>query len=75
MKVIARNSNLSGKITILVIVFLCVNTTLALDGSGTEQDPWRIKSLDDFNDFAADAHYWDDCTRLETDVNLVQSSQ
>jgi len=66
--VIARSSNLLGKITILVIVGLFVNTAVALDGSGTEEDPWLIKSLEDFNDFAADANYWDDYTRLETDV-------
>ncbi len=71
MKVIARNSNLLGKITVLVIVSFVVNTTLALDGSGTEQDPWRIKSLEDFNDFAADPNYWAGFTRLETDVNLA----
>ena len=53
------------------MVGLCVNTALALDGSGTEADPWRIQSLDDFNDFAADANYWDDYTRLEADVNLA----
>ena len=46
-------------------------TAVALDGSGTQEDPWRIKSLEDFNDFAADANYWDDYTRLETDVNLA----
>jgi hypothetical protein len=44
---------------------------VALDGSGTEQDPWLIKSLEDFNDFAADANYWAGFTRLETDVNLA----
>jgi len=66
-----RISSLIGKITVLVMLGLCVNTALALDGSGTEQDPWRIKSLDDFNDFAADANYWDGYTRLETDVNLT----
>jgi hypothetical protein len=55
----------------LVIVGLCINTAAALDGSGTHQDPWRIKSLADFNEFAADANYWDDYTRLETDVNLA----
>jgi hypothetical protein len=44
---------------------------VALDGSGTQEDPWRIKSLEDFNDFAADANYWDGWTRLETDVNLA----
>jgi hypothetical protein len=44
---------------------------MALDGSGVEGDPWLIQSLEDFNDFAADANYWDDYTRLETDVNLA----
>jgi hypothetical protein len=48
-----------------------VNTALALDGSGTLENPWRIKSLEDFNDFAADANYWAGFTRLETDVNLA----
>ena len=71
MKVIARSSNLLGKITTLVVVGLCVNTAVALDGSGTEQDPWLIQSLADFDEFAADANYWDDYTRLETDVNLA----
>ena len=62
----------------MVIVICCllmgsfvINTSLALDGSGTQEDPWRIKSLDDFNDFAADANYWAGFTRLETDVNLA----
>ena len=68
---IARDSNLLGKITVLIIVGLYVNTTLALDGSGTEENPWRIKSLADFDDFAADVNYWDDYTKLETDVNLA----
>ncbi|NIP24703.1 MAG: hypothetical protein GWN67_29215 [Phycisphaerae bacterium] len=72
MKFIERNSNQVGKITILVMVFLCVNTAVALlDGSGTQEDPWLIQSLDDFNDFAADANYWAGFTRLETDVNLA----
>ncbi|MHC4587071.1 MAG: GLUG motif-containing protein [Planctomycetota bacterium] len=72
-----RISNLLGKITVffvtccLVMGSFVVNTALALDGSGTEGDPWRINSLEDFNDFAADANYWDDYTRLETDVNLA----
>jgi hypothetical protein len=68
---IARNSNLLGKVTILVMVIFVVNTAVALDGSGTEEEPWLIQSLDDFNDFTADANYWDDYTRLETDVNLA----
>ena len=55
----------------LAIVGLCLNNAAALDGSGTEQDPWRIQSLADFNDFAADANHWAGYTRLETDVNLA----
>ena len=72
-----RISSLWGKITIVLFicclggVVLSVNTAVALDGSGTQEDPWRIKSLEDFNDFAADANYWVDYTRLETDVNLA----
>ena len=69
--VIARSSSLLGKITVLVLFVLCVKTAVALDGSGTQEDPWRIKSLEDFNDFAADANYWAGFTRLETDVNLA----
>ena len=50
-----KSSNLWGKIAVFLIIFgVCVNTALALDGSGTEQDPWRIQSLADFDDFAAD---------------------
>ena len=68
----ARSSNLWARIICsLMAVGLCVNTAAALSGSGTEQDPWLIQSLADFNDFAADANYWDDYTRLETDVNLA----
>lgn len=71
-----RISNLLRKITLVVVCCLgscsfVVNTAAALDGSGTEQDPWLIQSLDDFNDFAADANNWAGFTRLETDVNLA----
>ncbi len=60
------------KITlVLAIVVISVNSALALPGSGSEEDPWRIQSLVDFNEFAADANYWDDYTRLEADVNLA----
>jgi hypothetical protein len=72
-----RSSSLLGKVTVLIVICcfvmgsFVVNTAAALDGSGTEGDPWLIQSLEDFNDFAADANYWDDYTRLETDVNLA----
>jgi len=58
-------------VIVLVIVGLCVHTAAALPGSGTQQDPWRIESLADFDEFAADPNYWSGFTRLETDVNLA----
>jgi len=73
----ARNSNLLRRITTLLIISclltvgLCVNTAAALPGLGTQQDPWRIESLADFDEFAADPNYWSGFTRLETDVNLA----
>jgi len=72
----ARSSNLLGRITVLIIcclvmVGLCLNTALALDGLGTQEEPWRIQSLGDFDEFVGNANYWDDYTRLEVDVNLV----
>jgi hypothetical protein len=54
-----------------VVWALCINTAAALPGSGTQQDPWRIESPADLNEFAADANYWDDYTSLEADVNLA----
>jgi len=56
---------------VLVLMGLCVHTAAALPGSGTQQDPWRIESLADFDEFAADPNYWAGFTRLETDVNLA----
>src|SRR4030042_1531627 len=75
--VCARTSNLMRRITTLLIISclltvgLCVNTAAALPGSGTQEDPYRIESLADFDEFAADPNYWSGFTRLETDVNLA----
>ena len=75
--VIARASNVLRRITTLLIISclltvgLCVNTAAALPGSGTQEDPWRIESLADFDEFAVDPNYWSGFTRLETDVNLA----
>lgn len=60
------------KFLIVILVMSSVNTAMAdLPGLGTEADPWRIESRTDFNEFAADPNYWEDYTRLETDVNLA----
>ncbi|MHC4745234.1 MAG: hypothetical protein ACYS8Z_25245, partial [Planctomycetota bacterium] len=74
MMAIARPPKLWGitVIAVFLIIFgACAGTALALSGSGTEEDPWRIQSLADFDEFASKANYWDDYTRLETDVNLA----
>jgi len=55
----------------LAIVVLSANIAAALPGSGTQEDPWRIESLADFDEFASDPNYWSGFTRLETDVNLA----
>jgi hypothetical protein len=57
--------------TIVIVGLVGGGTALALDGLGTQENPWLIQSLEDFNDFAADANYWAGFTRLETDVNLA----
>ena len=44
---------------------------LLWEGSGTAGDPYLISSRADFDDVVADANYWDDCIRLEVDINLA----
>jgi hypothetical protein len=56
---------------IIFLVIISAHKVLGISGSGTEAEPWRIQSLEDFNEFAADANYWSGYTRLETDVNLA----
>ena len=43
---------------IVVVVAGLGGSALALSGSGTEQDPWRIQSLADFDEFVSDANYF-----------------
>ena len=56
---------------ITVVLMGLAGNALALDGAGTQEDPWLVQSLTDFDEFAGDPNYWDDYTRLETDVNLA----
>ncbi|MHC4641523.1 MAG: GLUG motif-containing protein [Planctomycetota bacterium] len=56
---------------IISLVVISAHTALGISGSGTEAEPWRIESLGDFDEFAADANYWVGYIRLETDVNLA----
>ncbi len=55
-----------------VLAFACFtdHARAVLPGGGTETNPWRIRSLTDFNEFAGDDSYWDDYTRLETNLSL-----
>jgi len=59
------------RLSFCVVVLLFSINVFAMEGSGTQQEPWRIESVNDFNDFADDPNYWDDFTRLETDINLA----
>ena len=49
------------------IDFVNVST---LTGSGTPEDPYLIGSLADFNILISDPVFWDDCIRLECDIEL-----
>ncbi len=56
---------------LLAVLGLCAHAAPALPGSGTQEDPWRIESLADFDEFAGDPNYWMGYTRLQTDINLT----
>jgi hypothetical protein len=58
------------RLIILSLVLSFTNSIYALSGSGTQQYPYLIQSLADFDEFAGDANYWNDYIRLETDINL-----
>lgn len=60
----------SKLIMLVVAVLLAVNVALALPGSGTQEDPYRIESLADFDEFAGDSSYWDDHILLQCDIDL-----
>jgi hypothetical protein len=63
---------------ILVMLILSITTTPlhALTGQGTQSNPYKIQSLTDFEEFAADPNYWTQGvhTRLETDINLASKT-
>ncbi|AQT68445.1 GLUG domain protein [Anaerohalosphaera lusitana] len=61
---------LKNTFTALLTAALTATTLAALPGTGTESDPWLIQTRAHFDEFAADPNYWDDHTRLETDIDL-----
>lgn len=48
------------------------NTSFALEGSGTEVDPYLITSFEDFEEFQTNQGYWGEgvYTKLESDIDL-----
>lgn len=58
-------------IVLATLAILCAASACALTGSGTEQDPYRITSLEDFDEFAQNPDYYNDHIRLETDIDLA----
>lgn len=55
----------------LVIVGLCSTFTFALPGSGTAEDPYRIQSMDDFDEFRNDSGFWNQHIRLECELDFT----
>jgi len=64
-----------SRFTLFAFVILTVvsfsQSASALDGAGIESDPYLIKSLADFDEFAGNKNYWNDYIRLETDIDLA----
>jgi hypothetical protein len=50
--------------------WLTDNPNYSLAGSGTTTDPFIIASRANFDVFRADPNYWNDCIRLDADINL-----
>ena len=61
------------EIVLLVVVLIYSSLGYALTGQGTEENPYLIKSLADFDEFAGDYGYWvaGVHTKLMTDINLA----
>ena len=61
-----------GLIVVALVVGLVSSQVLALDGSGTEGDPYLIEDFADFNEFASNSGYWASGihTQLTTDLDL-----
>ncbi len=60
-------------LVIVVLLFCGINNLWAMDGAGTQAEPYLIQSMADFNEFSGNSDYWAEgvYTRLETDVNLA----
>jgi hypothetical protein len=47
-----------------------MGTYIGINGSGTQEDPYIIGCIEDFQVFCADSAYWDGYARLECDLDL-----
>jgi hypothetical protein len=59
-------------LTGLIISFFFTSTIYALQGSGTEGDPYLIASFEDFEEFRLNSNYWAEgfYIRLDSDIDL-----
>ena len=67
-------------LTAAIILAFFSTTVFAVNGDmgagtdpltdGSEAYPYLIEDFDDFDEFASDPNYWDDCTRLDCDIDL-----
>ncbi len=67
-----RNSNLLGKITVLLIICCCSLSAQAKygGGSGTSNDPYLIYDANHMQAIGADANDWDKHFKLMADIDL-----
>ena len=67
-----RNSNLLGKITVLVVICCCCFSAEGKygGGSGTPEDPYQIWDANHLQSIGADVNDWDKCFRLMVDIDL-----
>ncbi len=70
--VTARNSNLWGGITILLIICCCGLSAQGKygGGSGTAEDPYQIWTAGEMNAIGADSNDWDKHFKLMADIDL-----
>jgi len=61
---------MAGVLAMALAVVTVYGAGGALPGAGTEADPYRIEDRADFDAFCGNSNYWDDCTRLDTDLDL-----
>ncbi len=67
-------SNTKRAFIFLSLIISLNSVCFAITGSGTEADPYRIGSFEDFQEFAGNSSYWASGahTMLDCDIDLDQ---